>query len=242
MINQTLLANRTFDYIYHISDIHFRNLKRHTEYRKVLSQFIQNVKTDNLPNALIYIAGDIAHAKTEMSPELVREISWFLIECANLHPTILITGNHDCNQNNPSRLDVLTPIVDAINHPHLYYFRDTGVYNFGDLTFGVFSILSHRSEWPKGTDVVGDHKICLFHGPVNKSQTDVGYTVSNVKFTPEMFDGYDLALLGDIHRRQVVQEYSEEYIEVNEDDVENYLEQGWEIHQNEFEEILLNNI
>jgi hypothetical protein len=44
-----------------------------------------------------------------------------------------------------------------------------------------------------------------------------------------MFDGYDLALLGDIHKRQDVQTYSEEFIEIDEEDLEEYLKKGWKI-------------
>jgi DNA repair exonuclease SbcCD ATPase subunit len=209
MIEQQLLKDRKFTKVYHISDIHIRNLKRHKEYRKVLNQFLENVKKDGLKDALIYIGGDVAHAKTEMSPELVREVSWFLDSCANLLPTILIAGNHDANINNPSRLDVLTPIVDSLNNPNLLYFRDTGIYTVGDLTFGVYSIFSHKDEWPTGSDVMGKHKICLFHGPVDRAQTNVGYTVSSSKFRVDMFDGWHIAMLGDIHKRQVLQEYDE---------------------------------
>ena len=519
------LEGKVFTKAYHLADIHIRNLKRHKEYRKIFKKFISNVKKDKFKDALIYIAGDIAHAKTEMSPELVREVSWFLYECSKLHPTVLITGNHDCftgdhevltkngwislldyinaehndsvatfnantqeisfqkptscikkyykgnlihlkgkdveqivtpthnilhtysarpntfykktadniklrtpiplngvvsnyipntyaqllgfsfadgsfviknktngsgriqfhlkkerkisylcslldnlnysytvrkqdddtvyiniysdlakdilsffngtkeipisilnedtnfhksfisgylegdgnklksnywrfssidknsidilftlgrlcgyssklntkeiygnyknskqqyhasltdsnkvrnsliteineveyddyvyclsvpnenlliryndkifisgncNQNNPSRLDTLSPIVDNINSDNIYYLRDTGVYQLGNLTFGVYSILSHRTEWPKGAEVKGEHKICLFHGPVDKSQTDVGYSVSSNKFTTDMFDGWDMAMLGDIHKRQQLQSY-----------------------------------
>ena len=67
----------------------------------------------------------ILPSKTEMSPELVKEISWFLTECAKLRETILITGNHDCNLNNSHRLDVLTPIIDNLQNPRIHYLHDT---------------------------------------------------------------------------------------------------------------------
>ena len=188
--------------IYHLADIHIRNLQRHKEYRDVFEKFLDNVKSDEIQNSVIYIAGDIAHAKTEMSPELIDQISWFLVECAKLREVIVIAGNHDCNLNNKSRLDVLTPIVQNINNPKIHYLRDTGVYNIHNLTFVVYSILDHKDNWPSGDQVEGENKICLFHGPVNKAETDIGYTVSSNSFTADMFDGFDMALLGDIHRRQ----------------------------------------
>ena len=196
--------------VYHLADLHIRNLQRHKEYRLVFKKFLKQVEKDNIQDSVIYIGGDIAHAKTEMSPELVQEISWFLTECAKLRETILITGNHDCNLNNNHRLDVLTPIVDNLNNPRIHYLRDTGVYNIHNLTFVVYSILDDKENWPKGKDVEGEHKIALFHGPVNKSETDIGYTVSSNSFTTDMFDGFDMVLMGDIHKRQILQAYEPE--------------------------------
>ena len=194
----------TINKIYHLADLHIRNLKRHKEYREVFNKFLKQVKQDNIEDSIIYIAGDIAHAKTEMSPELVQEISWFLTECAKLRETVLITGNHDCNLNNNYRLDVLTPIIENLSNPRIHYLRDTGVYNIHNLTFVVYSILDNKENWPKADTIDGAHKICVFHGPVNDSKTDVGYIVSSNSFTEEMFDGFDMALLGDIHKRQTI--------------------------------------
>lgn len=192
------------DKVYHLADIHLRNLKRHNEYREVFQKFLDNVDNDNFENSIIYLAGDIAHAKTEMSPELVREVSWFLTQCANRKHTFLITGNHDCNLNNNHRLDVLSPIVDNLNNDRIHYLRDTGVYEFGNLTFVVYSILDNKENWPDGNTIDGQNKICLFHGPVNKAETDIGYTVSSNSFTTDMFDGFDMVMLGDIHKRQTL--------------------------------------
>jgi DNA repair exonuclease SbcCD ATPase subunit len=188
--------------VYHLADLHIRNLQRHKEYKQVFKKFLKQVKQDNIEDSLIYIAGDIAHAKTEMSPELVHEISWFLTECAKLRETVLITGNHDCNLNNSHRLDVLTPIIENLGNNRIHYLRDTGVYNIHNLTFVVYSILDNKENWPKGDTVDGENTIVLFHGPVNKAQTDIGYTVSSNSFQVDMFDGFDMAMLGDIHKRQ----------------------------------------
>jgi len=234
--------------IYHLADLHIRNLKRHKEYRSVFEKFLENVKNDNIENSVIYLAGDIAHAKTEMSPELVREISWFLTECAKLKHTFLITGNHDCNLNNDYRLDVLTPIVENLNNDRIHYLRDTGTYNFGNLTFVVYSILDKKENWPKAELVEGENKICLFHGPVNKAQTDVGYTVSSNSFTVDMFDGFDMVMLGDIHKRQTFGEgyehiaYAGSMIQQNHGELlENHGYLLWDVKSRTFEEFHIHN-
>jgi DNA repair exonuclease SbcCD ATPase subunit len=188
--------------IYHIADVHIRNVKRHNEYRQVFEKMFEEIRKRGTEDSIIYLAGDIAHAKLELSPELVREISWLFTECSKLCETILITGNHDCNMNNSDRLDVLTPIVEALNLPNFTYLRDTQVYGIGGVDFAVFSIFDNKDNWPKAETLSGNKKIALFHGPVDNSQTDIGYVVSSRHFTTDMFDGYDLALLGDIHKRQ----------------------------------------
>ena len=188
--------------IYHIADIHIRNIKRHKEFREVFYSMFEEIKKRGTEDSIIYLAGDIAHAKLEMSPELIKEISWLLTECSNTCETIMIAGNHDCNMNNSDRLDVLTPIVDALKLPNLHYLRDTQVYSIGGIDFAVFSIFDNKDNWPKANTLFGNKKIALFHGPVDNSTTDVGYVVSSRHFTTDIFDGYDLALLGDIHKRQ----------------------------------------
>jgi DNA repair exonuclease SbcCD ATPase subunit/3',5'-cyclic AMP phosphodiesterase CpdA len=191
--------------IYHIADVHIRNVKRHKEYREVFIKMFDEIRKRGTEDSIIYLAGDIAHAKLEMSPELIQEIVWLFRECSKLCPTILIAGNHDCNMNNSDRVDVLTPIVQALNLDNFYYLRDTQVWNYRDVAFSVFSIFDNKDNWPLADNWQlqdAKRKIALFHGPVDNSQTDVGYVVSSRHFTTDIFDGYDLALLGDIHKRQ----------------------------------------
>jgi DNA repair exonuclease SbcCD ATPase subunit len=248
------MLNIKVDYIYHLADLHIRNLKRHKEYREILTKFLADVDSQKKENAVIYLAGDIAHAKTEMSPELVREITWFFNECANRFPTFVITGNHDCNLNNMDRLDVLTPICDNLNNPNLYYLRDTGTTHINDeLTFTVYSILDKKANWPLGKDVEGKKKICFFHGPVDAARTDIGYVVSSNNFTPDMFDGFDMVLMGDIHKRQIVQQrdkangkpivvYAGSIVQQNHGEyLENHGYLLWDVKNETFEEFNIHN-
>jgi len=248
------MLNLKVDYIYHLADLHIRNLKRHKEYREILNKFLADVDSQKKKNAVIYLAGDIAHAKTEMSPELVREITWFFNECANRFPTFVITGNHDCNLNNMDRLDVLTPICDNLNNPNLYYLRDTGTTHINDeLTFTVYSILDKKANWPLGKDVEGKTKICFFHGPVDAARTDIGYVVSSNNFTPDMFDGFDMVLMGDIHKRQIVQQrdkangkpivvYAGSVVQQNHGEyLENHGYLLWDVKNETFEEFNIHN-
>ena len=191
---------RKLKHIHHISDIQIRNLKRHTEYEEVFNRLYEKVK-ENKDNAVAYIGGDIAHSKTEMSPELVDQLSRLFKNLSDIVPTIIIAGNHDCNLNNRSRMEVLTPIVENLNHPNLHYLKDSGIYPCADVTFVVWDCWTDESEFIEAKDVEGDTKIVLFHGTVDKCETDLGFNLpSDVKI--HKFDGYDMGLLGDIHKRQ----------------------------------------
>ena len=188
-------------HILHIADIHIRNYTRHREYRKIFDKLYKAI--DSTPEStLVYIGGDIVHSKTDMSPELIRLTSEFLTNLADRRTTVFIKGNHDANLNNESRLDALRPIFDTLAHPNLFYLDKPEVYTFGNIDFSVFEISSDKSEWPGPGN--NDYNIALFHGPVYQSSTDVGYVISSDSVRSNDFSKFDLALLGDIHKRQMI--------------------------------------
>ena len=187
-------------YIHHISDVHIRNLKRHAEYEQVFERLYEKIK-QNREDSIIYIGGDIAHSKTDMSPELVDQTSRFLKSLSEICPTIVITGNHDCNLNNLNRLDVLTPIINNLNLPNLHYLKRSGVYDIADMSFVVWDVWEDEEDYIKASDFEADTKVVLYHGTVDRSKTDVGFSLPG-KVTIDYFDGYDLGLIGDIHKRQ----------------------------------------
>ncbi len=187
--------------ILHIADVHIRNYKRHKEYRQVFRKLYKEAKA--LPkNSLIYVAGDIVHTKTDISPELVQIVSEFLNKLANIRPTVIIAGNHDANLNNSSRLDSLSPIVDNLSNENLFYLRNSGIYTIADVDFIVYSVLDNTDKWPNAKDSKSKNRIGLFHGAVNNSKTDAGYTVRDENLPLKTFDGCHMVMLGDIHKFQ----------------------------------------
>ena len=200
MINKINVPFEKLKYIHHISDIQIRNLKRHREYEEVFERTYKEIEK-NKDNAVVYIGGDIAHSKTDMSPELVDQLSRLFKNLADICPTIIIAGNHDCNLNNLSRMDVLTPIVNNLNHSDLHYLKDSGVYKCADTSFVVWDCWTKEEDFILADDVEGDTKVVLFHGTVDRAETDLGFHLpSDVHI--DKFKGYDLGLLGDIHKRQ----------------------------------------
>jgi len=199
---QKFTSLKTVSKIVHCADIHIRNLRRHDEYRRQFNKFYDTIKQIKDDGTLIYVGGDIVHTKTDMSPELIDMVSEFLTTLANIAPTIVITGNHDANLNNPDRLDALTPIINNLQHPNLFYLRDTGLYQFGNVTFSVFSIFDGPEKYIPAKEIPDDQiKIALFHGPITNSSTSAGFNIEG-SANISIFDGFNYALLGDIHMLQ----------------------------------------
>ena len=101
----------------HISDTHIRNLKYHEEYRQVFKEIYDSLIQEQ-PDYIVH-TGDLAHTKTQLSPEYFEMASNFLKSLADIAPTIVILGNHDGNLKNGDRQDAITPIVEALKHPNL---------------------------------------------------------------------------------------------------------------------------
>jgi DNA repair exonuclease SbcCD ATPase subunit/DNA repair exonuclease SbcCD nuclease subunit len=197
---------KTVQKIAHISDIHIRLFKRHDEYEDVLNKLYLQLRNAQLENGVIVVAGDIVHAKTDMSPELVAFTSNFFRNLADIAPTIVIAGNHDLNLANTERLDSLSPIVELLNHPNLYYLRESQVATIADTDFAVFSIVDGKENWPSVKDCKSKKKVALYHGPVYGANTGGNFTVTTRHTEVSQFDGFDVAMLGDIHTYQVLQQ------------------------------------
>jgi len=218
--------------IVHTADIHIRLFKRHEEYREAFNTFYDQLRQTDLTDGVIVVAGDILHAKTDMSPEMVELASEFLRNLADIAPTLVIAGNHDLNLSNMNRLDSLTPIIKNLNHSNLHYLKHSDIYQVADVDFAVCSILDEREQWPSVEDCRKNaRKIALYHGPVHGAQTDVKYVITNRHVDVTAFEGYDIVLLGDIHKYQILQEsnpvivYSSSLIQQNHGETVN--NHGW---------------
>jgi hypothetical protein len=158
-----------------------------------------------------------------MTPELIEFVAWTLGECSKIAKTVLIIGNHDFLENNMSRLDALTPIIESLNDPNIVYLKDRGVYEDDNVMWVVYSLMSHNI--PPEIPSTSLKKIGLFHGPINGLKTDLGYSFGDESFDSKNFDGLEIVLCGDIHKRQTI--YTESIIEIEEELYEQYKAKGW---------------
>lgn len=182
--------------IAHISDTHIKTLKEHDEYNKVFQKIYEHLRDE----AVDYVVhtGDIAHTKTQISPEFVDMCGNFFTKLAEIAPLHIILGNHDGNLRNSNRQDAISPIVTALNNPRITLYKDSGEYVVGDnLSFNVLSIFD-KDGWvkPSSQDRIN---IALYHGSINGVVTDTGYTIEHGDDVIDIFEGHDYALLGDIH-------------------------------------------
>lgn len=183
--------------IAHIADTHIKNLKYHYEYGIVFQKLYEKLREENVD--YIVHCGDIAHTKTQLSPEFVEICVDFFRNLANIAPTYVILGNHDGNLKNSSRQDALTPIATALAHPDLHLLKDSGETILSDLVaINVLSVFD-EDNWTTPSDP-NKINIALYHGSISGVKTDTGYIMEHGEHPIDIFKGHDYAFLGDIHK------------------------------------------
>ena len=184
--------------IVHFSDLHIRLFKDHDLYRNILIDMLDRFKDIN-PDRIVF-TGDLVHSKNQMTPELIEMVSWILLECAKIAKTIIIPGNHDFLTNNTERLDALTPVINSLENENIVYYKDRGVYEDQNISWCVYS--QYQGNIPPDLSEAKGLKVGLFHGPIQGMKTDLGYDFGDHAYEISKFDGLDIVLCGDIHKRQ----------------------------------------
>ena len=183
--------------IAHLADTHIKNLKFHYEYKIVFEQLYETLRKEKVD--YIVHCGDIAHTKTQISPEFVELCSDFFANLAKIAPTYIILGNHDGNLKNSTRQDALSPIVKALDLPDLHLLKNAGEVLVGPhIAFNVLSVFDEEN-WvmPSDPDRIN---IALYHGSVSGVKTDTGWVMTHGDHDVSIFGGHDFAMLGDIHK------------------------------------------
>jgi DNA repair exonuclease SbcCD nuclease subunit len=181
----------------HIADTHIRNLKYHKEYKEVFKQLYSKLAEEEVD--YIIHCGDIAHTKTQISPEFVEMCADFFKNLADIAPTYIILGNHDGNLRNSTRQDALSPIAAALNCKNLHLLKDSGEVRLDEkFTINVLSVFD-RDNWcvPSNRDRIN---IALYHGAVSGVKTDTGWVMDNGDDNVSIFNNFDYGFLGDIHK------------------------------------------
>jgi DNA repair exonuclease SbcCD ATPase subunit/DNA repair exonuclease SbcCD nuclease subunit len=183
--------------IAHISDTHIRNLKFHKQYRVAFEDMYKKLK--KLKPDYIVHTGDIAHRKTDISPELVEMTTDFFRGLTAVAPTHIILGNHDGNLRNDNRQDAITPIVEAMEDSNLFLHKFSGEVKLKkNITLNVLSVFD-KENWIVTPTNDKRINIALYHGSVSGCKTDTGFMLEH-GIDISILSEHDYAMLGDIHK------------------------------------------
>lgn len=216
ILQSNMQTFKKFTHVLHIADLHIRLNKRHDEYKEVFNNLYEEIKKTP-ETTIVALLGDVFHSKSDLSPECVQVASDLFTRIAAIRPLVLVAGNHDATLSNKSRLDSLTPLVDALNNPNIYYLKTTGLYGLSNVLFNNMCVFDAPERYILGKDIPDvyrhqyEHIIALFHGAVDRAALETGYSISNPAIMNPLFDGNDIAMLGDIHKRQDMQDYDPDH-------------------------------
>jgi DNA repair exonuclease SbcCD ATPase subunit/DNA repair exonuclease SbcCD nuclease subunit len=205
-------------HLIHISDLHIRtgdtNACRYEEYSGVFRNTIELVK--EYADPIIIITGDIFHNKNKVEAPGIILFYEFIGSLANIAPIYIIMGNHDYRQDLHDCPDLIYALLHNRVIPNVIYMQDTGHYIVDNVGFGLVSVrdtlkagdtsgqVDELPPFPSSDDFPENvlTKVALFHGTINNC-TLQNYTKSPTGYPIQWFQGYDIALLGDVHLQQL---------------------------------------
>lgn len=208
--------------IFHISDIHIRHgdekQSRYTEYDNVFDNLYKSIqKQIQLLQLLqdefvIIITGDVFHNKNVIGNYGLTLYKKIIQLLTSLGKTIIFHGNHDRNQNELNQPSLISSTLDV---PNLLILHSTQTFAIGNIGFSYLSIddtldlttTSGRVNNLPSFPTIQENvliKIALFHGTFANVKLYNGTEVTDTQnpYPFSLLDGFDLALLGDIHLRQ----------------------------------------
>lgn len=197
--------------VIHCADIHIRTFRMHDEYKEIFTTFVEEIKEYckdyQYDEIRIAVVGDLVHQKITISNEQLILSCWFLTELSLVGKVVLVAGNHDLLENNKDRMDSISPMIELLRNPNINYLKESLCYDDENIVWCNFSIFEDN-EAPKIQDhrdnIQGDLTyVGLYHAPLAGATTDIGYEFGTESTSLEIFNGCDMVLLGDIHKRQI---------------------------------------
>jgi DNA repair exonuclease SbcCD ATPase subunit len=200
-----MIKNNRGPKICNISDIHWRGIARHGEYRKTFEYLFQELREEVKPD-LIINGGDVWHTKMAgITPESIKELAWMFEEFAKIAPCYTLLGNHDISVGNLTRESLVSSVHRLLKNPNLVLMEKSGLYeiDFCNTNLYAYSLLD-KETWD---DIKPDKNsnrinIALYHGPVAGCETDGNWRFGKEERSVDYFKDYDFTILGDIHKKQ----------------------------------------
>lgn len=204
--------------IVHTGDWHLKVYDDHDKFLSAFDAFEKSVdeKIGHLAReeSLVIVAGDLFNNRNKEPSNISFNI---MLKCikrlTNKYNVLIFIGNHDYDVNNKETLDCISPIATAyelFNDDSLTFLKESCCIVKDNIIFAHYSnfednkrpnIEAYRSKYPDKT-VIG-----LFHDVIQGALNHYDYDISkNHHNTPtvDIFEGCDFAIMGDIHKHQVL--------------------------------------
>lgn len=186
-----------------ISDIHIRNFKYHEDYKEIFKKVYDVLEKEKVD--VIINLGDTAHSKNILSPEYVKITTDFLANLSIVAPTYIVLGNHDGLIKNPNRLDAISPLLEGARSDmseKLVLLKDSESISLNNkMVLNYFSRFDNNWKAPEDPNKIN---IALFHGTIKNAMTDAGHKMEHGDIDLNLIKMHDFAFLGDIHKRQAI--------------------------------------
>lgn len=212
----------------HISDIHIKkSMDRHQEYREVFEKLYENVKNET-PDRIV-IVGDIYDNFIDIEGEALILMGEFLINLSNISKTIITRGNHDIRKKHKTRIDTIETVTTLLSNSGITYYNKSGFYEDENVIWAVWDHVDGLNPWKDIPHKKVKNKIYidLYHDPINGCALYNGMRMEGKYPNIKDFKG-NYSMFGDIHLRQFFN-YNYKEIEINENELDRYIESGWEI-------------
>jgi DNA repair exonuclease SbcCD ATPase subunit/DNA repair exonuclease SbcCD nuclease subunit len=213
---------KMYDLVFHLADLHIRRGNeqnaRYEEYRDVFEGCVRAIRARAYgKKCMVVICGDVFHHKLEIAPAGIRLFYDLVHSLADMMKVLIIQGNHDLLQQRDAseNNDLIEALLINNFHSNVIYLKDTGLYTFENLQFGVVSIrdilrsgassgmVDTLPPFPTPSPSKSVFRIALAHCTVKNCMLSA--TQKSLEGVPvEWFAKYDVAMLGDIHLQHVV--------------------------------------
>lgn len=224
---QVLSDDHRLTHVFHVADLHVStDSERVPEYAQVFDSLLGELSGHRAVRdrtALLVIAGDVLHNKCKASTDGARLLFDFVNRCLCEFPVLVICGNHDFRQDEPGITDAIemlvAPYASQTTPFPIHYLRQTGLYRWANVGFGVVSVkdtLRQRNTSgivsvlpdypsPRAFDQGVECRVALFHGTVCRSflPGDRRGIALESSYPITWFEGYDVGMFGDNHTQQV---------------------------------------
>jgi len=189
--------------IIHISDIHIKSSNKEL-LENIFNEFYEFIKKECDDKYILYIGGDLIDNETD--PICITLAKNFIYNITKITRCLMIIGNHDININNRNNdIDKITAIIDKLESDKPYYIiTQNGNYEFKNIIFTFTDLFSNKITEPI---ITNKFKIGLYHGRIKEIMDIKDNKTNSSYFTIDNFmsNNFDFILLGDIHKRMILE-------------------------------------